>query len=275
MEFDNSIEAPGRRDVALTGFARRATCNRCERLATRKVEFAGFEAMIKAQALLRSKPLGGWATFVIVALLTGISGAALAQNCPTEQSGRHGFVAERGSQTKTSIFFDDDGIVRTVMRYNGATLLETTQYEGLFHLDRLDQGKKTKFEPQTDLKSLFPLKPGQTAKAKLSSESGGRNGVLQVEMAVKGSEDLNIGACKYSVLKIERSESVSADPPRFVYTDYYSPMLKLILSREYPGTNGRAEIIKFDRIYAVKRRFFIGGTSVKLHSRFRYHQLSE
>ncbi|HEY6254928.1 MAG TPA: hypothetical protein VIY51_03955 [Xanthobacteraceae bacterium] len=227
--------------------------------------------MINAHALLRSTLIGVCATVVVV--LSDIPEAAFAQACPTEQAGWHGFVVERGGQQKTSVFHDGDGIVRTVMRYNGATLLETTQYAGLFQLDRLDQGRRTKFDPQTDLKSLLPLKPGQTARAKFTSESEGRNGVLQVEMTVKGDEDLYIGACKFSVLKIERSESRSADPPRFVYTDYYSPMLKLILSRQYPESNGRAEIIKFDRVYAVKRRLFIGGASVKLHGRFRYRQL--
>jgi len=33
------------------------------------------------------------------------------------------------------------------MRYNGTMLLEKIQHEGLFDLDRLDRGLKTKFEP--------------------------------------------------------------------------------------------------------------------------------
>ena len=175
------------------------------------------------------------------------------QECPTEQAGRRGFVVERGDQQKSDVFHGDDGIVRTVMRYNGTTLLETTQYEGLFQLDRLDQGKRTKFETRTNLKRLFPLKPGQTAKVRFTSESGGLSGLLVVEIAVKGSEDLYIGPCKFSVLKVEQSESRSADPPRFVYTAYYSPALKLILAKEYRYPDGRTQIIKFDRIYSNPR----------------------
>jgi hypothetical protein len=178
---------------------------------------------------------------------------AAAQDCPTAQSGKLGFVVERGDQQKSDIFHRDDGIVRTVMRYNGTTLLETTQHEGLFQLDRLDNGRKTKFQPQTDLKKLFPLKPGRNAGAKFTSESDGRQGTLSVEMAVKGSEVLYIGPCKYSVLKIERSESRTADPPRFVYTDYYSPELKLVLAKEYRESNGGTHTIKYDRIYPLKR----------------------
>jgi hypothetical protein len=72
-------------------------------------------------------------------------------------------------------------------------------------------------------------------------------------MAVKGSDVLYIGPCKYSVLKIERSESRGIDPPRFVDTDYYSQELKLILAKEYREKNGGTRMIKYDRIYPVQR----------------------
>jgi hypothetical protein len=188
-----------------------------------------------------------------VALLALAPTSADAQDCPTAQSGRLGFVVERGDQQKSDIFHGDDGVVRTVMRYNGTMLLETTQYEGLFQLDRLDKGRKTKFEPQTDLKKFFPLKPGRNASAKFISESDGRHGQLSVEMAVKGTDVLYIGPCKYAVLKIERSESRSTEPPRFVNTDYYSPELKLILAKEYRESNGGTHTIKYDRIYPLMR----------------------
>jgi hypothetical protein len=139
------------------------------------------------------------------------------------------------------------------MRYNGTMLLETTQFEGLFQLDRLDNGRKSRFDPQTDLKKLFPLKPGRTVSAKFTSESDGRQGQLLVEMAVKSTDVLYVGPCKYAVLKIERSESRSADPPRFIDTDYYSPELKLILAKEYRESNGGTHTIKYDRIYPLKR----------------------
>jgi hypothetical protein len=72
-------------------------------------------------------------------------------------------------------------------------------------------------------------------------------------MTVKGADVLYIGPCRYNVLKIERSESRSVDPPRFIDTDYYSPELKLILAREYRERNGGTSMIKYDRIYPLKR----------------------
>jgi len=190
-------------------------------------------------------------TVMVLCALT--AAFAAAQDCPTAQSGKAGFVVERGEQQKSEIFHTEDGVVRTVMRYNGAVLLETTQHEGLFQLDRLDNGRRTKYEPQTDLKALFPLKPGRKVGAKFNTESSGQQGTLSVEMIVKASDVLYIGPCKYNVLKIERSESRGSEPPRFVDTDYYSPMLKLVLAKEYRESNGGTHTIKYDRIYPLKR----------------------
>jgi len=141
------------------------------------------------------------------------------------------------------------------MRYDGKVLLETTQFEGLFQLDRLDRGQRTKYEPgtDTDLKSFFPLKSGQRVRAKFISEAEGRYGRLYVELDVKAAEELSIGPCKYAVLRIDRSQSHSAAPPRFIYTEFYAPDLKLILAREYRKADGRRELIKFDRIYTMRK----------------------
>lgn len=190
---------------------------------------------------------------VAAAIVALVPASAFAQDCPTAQTGKGEFVVERGELQKSEVYHLDDGIVRTIMRYNGKVLLETTQYEGLFQLDRLDEGKSTTFEPQTDLKKLFPLKPGQKISASFTFKSGAQQGRLRVEIAAKGAADIYIGPCKYSVLKLERSESRSADPPRFVYTDDYSPVLKLILAKEYRRDNGSGETIKYDRIYPLKQ----------------------
>jgi hypothetical protein len=177
---------------------------------------------------------------------------ASAQDCPTAASGARGFVVERNERQKTEVFHTGQGLVHTVMRYDGETVLETTQYEGLFSLERIDRGRRTTFEPKTELKTLFPLRPGAQLNAKFVSESGGTYGRLYVELDVQKPEDLLIGPCKYSVLRIAWNESTSAVPPQFAFTVLYSPDLKLVLGREYRHGGGRTNVIKFDRIYPVK-----------------------
>jgi len=177
-------------------------------------------------------------------------GAAAAQDCPTARSGKPGFVVERQG-FKTEVFHVDGGIVRSVLRGGNTVLLETTQQEGLFQLDRLDRGRRTKYEPQSDLKKLFPLKPGRSVEARFATESNGQRGALWVKLDVKGKDLLYIGPCKYEVLKIERSESRTDATPAFMDTDYYSPELKLVLAKEYRD-NGATHLVKFDRIDAQK-----------------------
>lgn len=193
-----------------------------------------------------------YAAFVAAGLLA--PGAALAQDdCPTAATAKSGFVVERNERQKSEVFRDDKGIIHTVMRYSGTTLLETTQFEGVFSLERLERGRRTAYETSEDLNTLFPLKPGQQARTKFISEHDGQYGRLYVELDVKGAENLFIGPCKYSVLRIERRESTSAAPPQFVYTELYSPDLKLILAREYKRQNGETQLIKYDRIYPMKQ----------------------
>src|SRR5262245_48163 len=126
----------------------------------------------------------------IAALVAHAPQPAAAQDCPTAKSGARGFVVERNEAQKTEVFHAGDGIVRTVMRYGGKTLLETTKFEGLFELERVDRGKRTKYEPKTELNKLFPLKPGQQASAKFISEHDGGYGRVYVELEVKKPEDL-------------------------------------------------------------------------------------
>ena len=191
-------------------------------------------------------------TLIAVAVLAACGPRlAAAQDCPTAQSGPHGFVVERNEAQKTEVFDAAGGIVRAVMRFGGKTLLETTKFEGLFELERVDRGTRTKYEAKTELKTLFPLKPGQQANAKFISERGGNYGRVYIELEVKKPEDLYIGQCKYSVLRIDHAESHSAAPPQYFYTELYSPDLKLVLGREYKR-GSEVKLIKFDRIYPIR-----------------------
>jgi len=54
------------------------------------------------------------------------------------------------------------------------------------------------------------------------------------------------------VLKVELTETRGEGKPR-LSVDYYSPDLKLIIAKEYKERHGRTDLIKFDRIYPIKR----------------------
>jgi hypothetical protein len=178
--------------------------------------------------------------------------AAGAQDCPTAASAARGFVVERGVQTRTEVR-PDDPIVRTVMRFAGSPILETTQFQGLFQLDRLESGQRSVFRYRKDLGAFFPLKAGQEIAAEFEIVGAdGRPTTAALVLSVRASDVLSIGACKYTVLKIDRSESRGGGPMQFVDTDYYSPDLKLVLAKEFKDRNGGSRLNKFDRISPLR-----------------------
>jgi hypothetical protein len=175
-----------------------------------------------------------------------------AQDCPTEQTAKRGFVVERGALQKAEVSTSDDGTVRTSIRYRGQSLLETTLFAGLFSLNRLDRGHRLTYTPLTDLKKLFPLKVGQKALALFEYSKDGKTMPLTVVLLVKSSEPLAIGPCTYTVLKLERTEGYGEGvAPRYVYTEYYSPDLKLVLMREYRDPGRPNSFVKFDKVYTI------------------------
>ena len=180
--------------------------------------------------------------------------SATAQDCPTARSARDGFVVERGERSKTEVFHVDDSVVRTIFRYDGQSVLETTQFQGLFQLARLDRGRRTVFQPKTDLAAFFPLKPGEKKTVVFDVKGTTESTTTRtVALSVNPGEEMYIGSCKYRVLKIERNEALNDAPPRFINFDHYAPDLKLVLAKEFKERDGRTTLIKFDKIYPLKR----------------------
>jgi hypothetical protein len=130
---------------------------------------------------------------------------AAPQDCPTAQSAAMGFVVERGEKAKTEVFHVGDTDIRTVLRFDGTTLLETTQFQGLFDLERIDRGRRTVFRPTTDLSKAYPPNVGQTITARFEATESERRSQLAVALAVGKLDQLDIGPCRYQVFLIDRS----------------------------------------------------------------------
>jgi hypothetical protein len=187
------------------------------------------------------------------ALVPAAAQSAGAEDCPTAKSAAGGYIVEREVRFKTEVLFGDGPEVRTILRYDDKVLLETTQFQGLFELDRLDRGRRAVFKPKSDLAALFPLKAGKAATVEFDVEGAGRPPTSAIQISVKGTDTLYIGRCKYNVLKVERSEARGGGPFGHRTTDYYSPDLKFIIAKEYRDSDAKTTMIKFDRIYPIKR----------------------
>lgn len=82
---------------------------------------------------------------------------------------------------------------------------------------------------------------------------GERRSTRTIVLSVKKLDMLHIGPCQYRVLQIDRSVGRDGSKPVFVETDYYSPVIKLTIAKEFKERDGRTSPNKFDRIYPLKR----------------------
>lgn len=190
---------------------------------------------------------------ILLSALAAASPATAIDPCPSAASGKEGFVVERSGSSATEVFHLENSLVRTMMRSGGKMLLETTQFQGLLQLDRIDTGRRTVFRPKAPLAPIFPLKVGQRSTAEFDVQEGDKPPVgAKFVLHVKSKDSLYVGPCRYDVFKIELTETRGEGRPR-LEIDYYSPDLKLIIAKEYKERDGRTNLIKFDRIYPIKR----------------------
>jgi hypothetical protein len=182
--------------------------------------------------------------------LAGAVSAQAADECPNAQSAAAGFVAER-NVGKTEVFRVGKTDIRTVYRYRGQVLQETTLFQGLFELERIYEGRRIVSRPLTDLSGNFPPAPGKTITGKFETTEGTQKSNEIVVLQVRKADALYIGPCQYKVLKIDRSVGNGRGSPVFLRTDYYSPDLKFIIAHEYRENGGRTTLNKFDRIYPM------------------------
>jgi hypothetical protein len=192
---------------------------------------------------------------ILVALVAiGIApSAAHSNDCPDAIALNSSFIVERGDSAKISVIHLADGIVRTIYQARGATVLETTEFQGLFPVERIDRGRRETFRPKIDLKKLFPLRVGQNIVATFDGEASGQSYPVTLALIVKKTDTLYIGACKYAVFQIEKSEGRGERAPVFINNDYYAANLKQIIAKEYKERGGTTTWVKYDKIYSAAR----------------------
>jgi len=175
--------------------------------------------------------------------------SSLADDCPGSATPAGAFILERGESSKISVLHLADGIVRMIYRYRGSTVLETTEFQGLFPIERIDRGRRKTFRAKTDLKTLLPLRVGKKIMAKFDTEESGKASTATFELLPKKTDILYIGSCKYAVFQVERSEGRAERAPQFINNDYYAADLKIIVAKEYREQSGATTWVKYDKIY--------------------------
>jgi len=172
-----------------------------------------------------------------------------AQDCPTAETASRGFVVERGSVAKIEVQHVDDALVQSTWRSGGAIVLQLTQFQGLFELDRLEGGRRTTYRPKTNLAKLFPLQEGKELAAEFETGPSGQPQAVKVLLAVKAPATFEIGPCKFDVFAIDRAIAQGDAAAEIIHGELYAPMLKLVVAKDFKKGDGTTTRTQYDKIY--------------------------
>jgi hypothetical protein len=190
---------------------------------------------------------------VSVALPLVASGIALANDCPTAETAKLGFILERQG-TRAEVRPAPGHFVHVVNNYPGGKRQDVIYYRGLFPISRFDDTARSINVPVSDLRSIFPLDAkSRRALTYAPSEPSKVGALISLEMTVTGQENLQIGSCTYLVLII-RNRFMNADGRvTSEHTDLYSSDLGFVLGKRYDEKGGRQTTMVYQTIKPLGR----------------------
>jgi hypothetical protein len=182
-----------------------------------------------------------------------VTGPAFADDCPTAESAKLGFILERqGAQAEVRPA--PGHFVHVVNTYSGGKRQDVIYYRGLFPISRFDDTARSINVPVSDLRSIFPLDvKARRALTYAPSEPSKVGALISLEMTVTGQESFELGSCTYRVLII-RNRYMNADGQvTSENTDLYSPDLGFVLAKRYDEKGGRQTTVMYQRIKPLGR----------------------
>ena len=132
-----------------------------------------------------------------------------ATGCPTSSDLERGVVFEKGPLTHVQRFYHQK--IGQDVFWQGWTAptikdpWERTSFRGLLlqTSNRKSGAQARTDEYKEDLKSLFPLRPGDKHKITGQRKADGKTWILEVGVSILSEEDYNIGECTYKIVNIE------------------------------------------------------------------------
>ncbi|NIX78017.1 hypothetical protein [Microvirga terricola] len=191
--------------------------------------------------------------FVCLPLFFALSLPAFADDCPTAQTAKLGFLLERpGAQAE--IRFTSDHFVHAVNTFAGGKRQDALYYRGLFLVSRFDDTARTINVPLSDLRSIFPLDlTTRRALTYAPADPTKAGALVSIEMTVTGQERLQLGPCTYNVLVIRNRFLNAEGRVLSEHTDLYSQDLSFILAKRYDERGGVQTTVKYQSIKPLNR----------------------
>jgi hypothetical protein len=173
---------------------------------------------------------------------------AYADDCPNAQTAKLGFVLERQG-TKAEVRPASDHFVHVVNSYPGGKTQNVIYYRGFFPISRFDDTARSINIPISDIRTIFPLQPKARRALTYAPARPDKVGdLISLELTVTGQEQMQIGACSYSVLIVKNRFLNAEGKSTYEHTDLYSPELGFILAKRYDEKGGAQTTMKYQSI---------------------------
>ena len=128
---------------------------------------------------------------------------AAAEDCPNARTAKLGFVLERQG-TVAEVRPATDHFVHVVNSYPGGKKQDVIYYRGFFPISRFDDTARSINIPVSDLRTVFPLAPKARRALTYAPARPDKVGdLISLELTVAGQEQLQLGACSYTVLVVQ------------------------------------------------------------------------
>jgi hypothetical protein len=185
---------------------------------------------------------------LLLIIIAKLASPAHADDCPTAQTAKLGFIVERQG-TRAEVRPTSDHFVHVVNSYPGGKAQNVIYYRGFFPISRFDDSARSINIPVSDLRSVFPLEPKSRRAVTYAPAQPDKVGALiSLELTVTGQEQIQLGACSYNVLIVRNRFLDAAGKVTSEHTDLYSTELGFILAKRYEERGGAQTTVKYQSI---------------------------
>jgi hypothetical protein len=184
----------------------------------------------------------------LLLIISALAAPAYADDCPTAQTAKLGFVLERQG-TKAEVRPASDHFVHVVNSYPGGKTQNVIYYRGFFPISRFDDTARSINIPVSDLRTVFPLAPKARRALTYAPARPDKVGeLISLELTVTGQEQMQLGTCSYNVLIVKNRFLNAEGKATSEHTDLYSPELGFILAKRYEERGGAQSTMKYQTI---------------------------
>lgn len=177
------------------------------------------------------------------------AGTAYGAKCPDAKTAYDGFVLDRPG-VHSEFHPSAEMVVQVANTFDSAPPQTHFYLGGLIEVLRSSDKGRFSMLPFSDLRSIFPLQPGDSHEITLMHLEADKKveKPLTLALEVTGEESFSLGDCKYEVLAVRQTMTAADGGNIDTWTSLYSPDLQAVLARRYDEGTAQESVIGYEAI---------------------------